>query len=327
MNLNLPVLNGNWVDLIIIFFLILALFEGWQRGFLIGLLDLSSFILSFLLALKFYALLAIVLEANFSLPIGIANALSFLIIGIVAETVIFWLLGSVYNHVSPKFSQSSINRILGFIPAIGETLIFFAFILVLTLALPVAGIIKADILKSKIGSYLVAQTSGLEGELRGVFGEAASEALNFFTIEPRSQEKVDLRFVQKDLSVDVDSERIMFGKVNEERVNFGLNPLIFDERVQVVARAHSKDMFERGYFSHYNPEGLSPFDRLSQAGITFKAAGENLALAPDVNLAHEGLMKSPGHRANILSPDFGRVGIGVIDGGIYGKMFTQNFTN
>jgi uncharacterized protein YkwD len=52
-----------------------------------------------------------------------------------------------------------------------------------------------------------------------------------------------------------------------------------------------------------------------------------LAYAASVDLAHNGLMRSPGHRANILSADFGQVGIGVIDGGIYGKMFTQEFTN
>ena len=54
---------------------------------------------------------------------------------------------------------------------------------------------------------------------------------------------------------------------------------------------------------------------------------ENLALAPNVDIAHKGLMNSPGHRANILSPSFGRVGIGVIDGGGYGKMFAQEFAD
>ena len=57
------------------------------------------------------------------------------------------------------------------------------------------------------------------------------------------------------------------------------------------------------------------------------AAGENLALAPTTEFAHEGLMNSPGHRANILNGQFRRVGIGVLDGGIYGKMFVQEFTD
>jgi len=72
---------------------------------------------------------------------------------------------------------------------------------------------------------------------------------------------------------------------------------------------------------------LSPFDRMRQGGARFRAAGENIALAPTVEVAHNGLMNSPGHRENILNPAFGRVGIGVEDGGLHGKMFTQNFTD
>jgi uncharacterized protein YkwD len=113
--------------------------------------------------------------------------------------------------------------------------------------------------------------------------------------------------------------------INQERAKAGLAALAWDEDLAKVARAHSTDMFARGYFAHKNPDGLSPFDRMANAGITFKAAGENLAYAATVELAHGGLMRSPGHRANILEKDFGRVGIGIIDAGPYGKMFTQSF--
>ena len=64
---------------------------------------------------------------------------------------------------------------------------------------------------------------------------------------------------------------------------------------------------------------------MEKAGIKFGAAGENIAYASTLELAHNGLMRSPGHRANILSDDFKRIGIGVMDGGIYGKMFGQDF--
>ena len=84
---------------------------------------------------------------------------------------------------------------------------------------------------------------------------------------------------------------------------------------------------KRNYFSHYTPEGKSPFDRMDEAGIKYKAAGENLAYAPSVEVAHQGLIDSPGHRANILRPEFGHLGVGVIDGGINGKMFCQEFTD
>jgi uncharacterized protein YkwD len=86
-------------------------------------------------------------------------------------------------------------------------------------------------------------------------------------------------------------------------------------------------MFARGYFAHETPEGRSPFDRMQADGVRFQAAGENLALAPSLQVAHNGLMNSPGHRANILGKDFGRVGIGILDGGMRGLMVTQNFRN
>ena len=86
-------------------------------------------------------------------------------------------------------------------------------------------------------------------------------------------------------------------------------------------------MFARGYFSHYTPEGLSPFDRMAQTDVSYTYAGENLALAPNVTVAMQGLMQSPGHRANILFPNFGKLGVGVIDGGIYGQMYCQEFTD
>ncbi len=68
-------------------------------------------------------------------------------------------------------------------------------------------------------------------------------------------------------------------------------------------------------------------DRMREANVRFVDAGENLALAPTVQVAHRGLMNSPGHRANILYPQFGRVGIGIMDGGIRGLMISQEFRN
>ena len=70
-----------------------------------------------------------------------------------------------------------------------------------------------------------------------------------------------------------------------------------------------------------------PFDRIRESNVQFKTAGENLALAPTLSIAHNGLMNSPGHRANILRPQFGRVGIGVLDSRRHGLMITQNFRN
>jgi uncharacterized protein YkwD len=120
-------------------------------------------------------------------------------------------------------------------------------------------------------------------------------------------------------------ERAMLAMLNEERGKRGLQALAADGELTRVARAHSLDMMLRHYFSHNSPDGDNPFDRLNAAGIRFRTAGENLAFAPAVDQAHTMLMNSKGHRENILRAGFGRVGIGIIDGGSHGLMISQEF--
>ena len=119
----------------------------------------------------------------------------------------------------------------------------------------------------------------------------------------------------------------MIKLVNFERTSRGFNALTYDPKLMEVGRKHSADMFKRGYFSHYSPEGKSVADRAEKGGINYLVIGENLAYAPNLDLAHNGLMNSPGHRANILSADFNKIGIGILDGGVYGLMITQVFSN
>ncbi len=113
--------------------------------------------------------------------------------------------------------------------------------------------------------------------------------------------------------------------VNQERLERGLPPLKIDMELVRIARMKSQDMVTNGYFSHYSPTYGSPFNMLKKAGINYLYAGENIAGAPTVETAHNALMNSPGHRKNILNPNYTHIGIGIIEGGPYGKMFTQIF--
>ncbi|OGG14523.1 hypothetical protein A2773_05600 [Candidatus Gottesmanbacteria bacterium RIFCSPHIGHO2_01_FULL_39_10] len=338
--MELPSLGGNWVDLVIILIGLFYIWEGLSRGFLVGLLDVLGFVLSFFASLKFYGFFGDILVGNFSLPQGISNAGGFLLAGLLAQIIfsqILYLIFRIgYKRFFPKLQKFEgakyifkLERILGFIPSLGQGIIFTAFILTLFVSLPIQGAIKKDIVSSKLGGPLVSRTQGLEREINKIFGQAVNESLTFITVNPNSssEEKVDLRFTQKDVKVDTDAERRMFEMVNNEREKRGLKRLVMSTQLRELSRDYARDMFARGYFSHYNPEGESPFDRMKKYNISFFAAGENLALAPNVTLAHQGLMNSPGHRANILSSDFGTVGIGVMDGGIYGEMFVQEFTD
>jgi uncharacterized protein YkwD len=111
-------------------------------------------------------------------------------------------------------------------------------------------------------------------------------------------------------------ERSMFGLLNADRAKEGLPPLAYDEEAADVARGHSLDMREGKFFAHESPRTGALKDRLEKAGILFSAARENLGEASDVETTQAGLMKSPGHHANIMAKDVSRVGIGIVRGGV-----------
>lgn len=121
-------------------------------------------------------------------------------------------------------------------------------------------------------------------------------------------------------------EQTMLNLVNQERAKAGLKALQMDSNLVKLARMKARDMIDKGYFSHNSPTYGSPFEMMKTYGIRYSYAGENLAGAPSVSSAHTNLMNSPGHRANILNRNYSKVGIGVVSGGPYGKMFVQMFT-
>lgn len=120
-------------------------------------------------------------------------------------------------------------------------------------------------------------------------------------------------------------EQQMLNLVNQEREKQGLPALKADPELTKVARVKAKDMIDNNYFDHNSPTYGSPFDMMKKFGVEYKTAGENLAGNSSVDGAHTSLMNSQGHRENILKSEYTSVGIGVVDGGQYGKMFVQMF--
>lgn len=324
----------NLLDIIIVLVVLFYIYEGYTLGFFFASVDLASFILSFIIALKFYPFVAKFLSSSFSVPIGFANAIGFLSLAFLCEVIIGILFRRLMRflpklhpeHVASRIFKK-VDHLLGLIPGFVSAFIVLSFLLTVIVSLPSSPLIKNLVNDSRLGAKLVANTSFFERKLNDIFGGALSDTLNFITVKPESDETLNLHFSVEQGTVDPQAEQEMLRLVNIEREKAGLAPVVFDDPLRDVARAHSQDMFKRGYFSHYAPEGTSPFDRMADAGIEFLYAGENLALAPSTPLAMQGLMNSPGHRANILNPNFKKLGIGVIDGGIYGKMYSQEFTD
>lgn len=111
--------------------------------------------------------------------------------------------------------------------------------------------------------------------------------------------------------------------VNEERAQQGLAPLKIDWELARVAKYKSQDMHDKNYFSHTSPTYGSPFDMMKKFGISYTAAGENIAKGQkSATQVMEAWMNSSGHRANILDAKFTHIAVGYVEDGNY---WTQMF--
>src|SRR3989338_48755 len=315
----------NWVDFVIVGALIFFALTAIGRSFLSELLDLISFLLAGFLSFLYYNLPAKFFESQFQIPHGLSLVLGFMVVWFFSE-IFFFLMVRLLLPVLPAVKIPG-SKILSMVPAALRGLVFISLALVLTSTFPIQPVIKKSVLESVLGSKILKYAYNLEAPVKSVFGGVANDSLTFLTIKPKTDERVNLGFQTSQLTADPVNEAAMTGLVNKERSLRGLNILVSDQKLRDVARLHSEDMFKRGYFSHFSPEEATVADRVQKAGVNFLVVEENLAYAPGLELAHKGLMNSEGHRVNILSEDYHKIGIGVMDGGVYGMMFTQVFSN
>lgn len=318
----------NAIDIVLVVVVLASALNGWRRGFILGLLDLLGWILSLVAALRFYQPVARWLGQHVDVWSDVWDQpVAFILIAASVGVAVHLLSYAFLRRLPEDAHERSLNRLFGLIPGLANGLITSAIVAALLLAIPLNEGLSERVRSSGLVNRLSVYTERLENALRPVFGDAIAQTLNLLTVQPDSDERVTLPFTVSVSRPRPDLETEMLRLVNKERIAAGLKPLAPDPELTEVARRHSADMFARGYFAHDTPEGHDPFDRMRAADVRFLTAGENLALARSVQIAHAGLMNSPGHRANILRPEFGRVGIGIMDGGMRGLMVTQNFRN
>lgn len=113
---------------------------------------------------------------------------------------------------------------------------------------------------------------------------------------------------------------VLIELANEDRSDENLGTLIEDPLLAEAARRKAEDMAARGYFAHVDPDGRQPWYWLNQVGYRYSYAGENLAVNfTDSKAVERAWMNSPTHRANILKPEYTRIGIGTAEGEYKGK--------
>jgi uncharacterized protein YkwD len=315
----------NLVDVALVLVFLAGVWVGWRQGFLTGTTLLAVLVASLAIAFLGYHVPARWLTARgfdvWAMPLAFLGSfiLARVVLGLLARATLSTVPARVHAHGS--------NRALGVFPGAAQGLVNASVVAALLLVLPLADSLSRTTQSSVRAERMARPVMWVEARLMPIFAPAVQATLGRLSVRPGSNETVALPFRVTHARPRPDLEARMLELVNAERVAAGLGPLRPDPALVEVARLHSVDMFARGYFSHITPEGRGPFDRMRARNVRFLAAGENLALARSLQLAHDGLMDSPGHRANILRPAFGRLGVGVLDGGVRGLMVTQNFRN
>lgn len=119
----------------------------------------------------------------------------------------------------------------------------------------------------------------------------------------------------------------LLADLNRTRIAHGLAALSASPQLAQAAQSHARDMVQNGYFAHESRDGKTPFDRMRQLGVSFRFAGENIAMAPSETVAAQSLFESAPHRENMLDPQYRRVGIAAVqrpDGELF---FVEDFSD
>lgn len=145
---------------------------------------------------------------------------------------------------------------------------------------------------------------------------------------PKNEEgSIDLSSDFEISGINLEKSRSVFGLINESREKVSLPPLDWDEDLNKMAIEYGQEMSETKFFAHKNIEGRTAKERAEALGINFDYLGENLAIAPEMQQAHQVLLDSESHYKNIVSPVFKRGAVAVFDLKNGFVMLIEQFSN
>lgn len=135
-----------------------------------------------------------------------------------------------------------------------------------------------------------------------------------------TQEQTSTAALLKPQAVLNDYENAVAALINNYRVSSGINQVAYEPTLTYIAKLRSQDLMDRGYFSHYTPEGTTVFDLLRANGITAKIRGENLGQAMPARIGSpeaflNAWQNSSSHNANMLRAGYNYIGVGMVDNG------------
>ncbi|MDH3517856.1 MAG: CvpA family protein [Acidimicrobiia bacterium] len=303
--------------------------RGWMRGLVKELLDLAALVIGAVVAFRMSGPLGDFLADRFDVTpewarIG-AGITLFVLIG-VGATVLAYSVGRVMRAIGLNLP----NRLLGaaFGLAWGVVLIVIVATILLALPLPVEDTLAE--------SEVVTALAGPEALPRQAFQKLAGDDVLDTLLALGSKLGQSRVVLDEDDVVAIDpaepdqlvgepkASAELLALTNRERLAVDENPLAWSDILAAVARRHAEEMYLEGYVSHVSPTTGIVVDRVRAAGVNLFVVGENLALASNARAVHDGFMDSPGHRENLLRPEFDRIGIASVRGPL-GLMVVQVF--
>jgi uncharacterized membrane protein required for colicin V production len=319
------------IDLAILVFLALLLLRGWTRGFVREAMDLVGLVIGTLLAFRLGPAMGVIVRSMADISDEMAR--------FIGGFIVFLAVGIGAAFATRKIERTArlpglnmMNRAGGAGLAAAWGVFLATLVLTLGVVLPMPPAVAESIDGSAVARTLT-NPHGVPQELFiGLSGDRLietmlnlREAVGIRRVIVDPDATIDIGpSAAEDIAIDLEAAEDIFARVNGARVDAGLSPLVWDGALAEVGFGHAVEMYLGGYFSHNSPVTGDIGDRLDDAGIRFEVGGENLALAATANEVHEGLMESPGHRANIEAHFYQWVGIAVVSGPL-GLMTVQVF--
>jgi uncharacterized protein YkwD len=318
----------NWVDLVLVLVILASALAGLQRGLIRGALDLVAVVISVIVASYGYHRVGDLISSHIAMSDVVANVIAFALLLVIVQLAFSMLILGPLTPIIWGVRRIPLSReidgFLGVIPGAIKGVVLAAAIALVLVLTPLGSSFDQPIGQSKVAAHLL---SGANTAIAKSDGHVGINLTNIMLVsEPDPETGATLPFHESSGYHESDAdEQTMLSQLNQTRTEHGLAPLKDDPELRQLAVAHSEEMLNLGYFSHVSPLSGSPTDRAKAANVEYTAFGENLAYAPTIDVAERGLMRSASHRANILSPDFTRVGIGVIVTSFGTRMVTQEF--
>ncbi len=320
------------LDLLVGLGLVVSLVRGYRRGFARCVIGLSLLVLAVMAGYRSGPAVGVVVESWTG-----AGPLAGRIAGSIVVCLAVLAIGTALTRMLIRIPAPlrPFDSIGGALVAAAQYAVVVVVLLMLVAAspLPVSGGADNVLAGSRVFRLVESERSSITPAASRLLGDRILEALvniNRVTggsnMVLESDGWLDIPVARpQELVERPESAQELFSLINLARIEQGSGAVAWSTPLAGVAGGHGRDMYERGYFSHSSPERGSLGDRLIAAGVPFRAAGENLALAPTVATVHEGLLASPSHRETMLDPRFTRVGISALEGPT-GLMVVQVFS-